>query len=50
MTLRTSIIILFVLLICATCFGQSSSRGSHPAGADVERVFGQPVRALSETL
>ena len=50
---RTPIIIVFVLLSCATCFGQSSYKGLTPGKstrADVERVLGPPVKKVSETL
>src|SRR5712664_585372 len=50
---RTLIVILFVLLSCAVCFGQSSFKGLTPGKAtrsDVERMLGQPVNKLSETL
>ena len=53
MTHRTSIIILFVLLGCAACFGQTAYDGLMPGRstrADVERVLGQPIRRISETL
>ena len=53
MTNKTSIIILLMLLSCATCFGQSSFKGLTPGKStkeDVERVLGRPVRQLSETL
>ncbi|CAN5583087.1 hypothetical protein BH20ACI3_BH20ACI3_38100 [soil metagenome] len=50
---RISFIILFVMLGWATCFGQSSFKGLTPGRstrADVERVLGQPVKEVSETL
>src|SRR5258708_9629169 len=53
MTHRTPVIVLFVLLSCATCFGQSSFKGLTPGKStrqDVERVLGQPMREFSETL
>src|SRR5438105_15696038 len=53
MTRGTSVIVLFILLNCCNCFGQSSFKGLTPgksAKADVERVLGQPVREISETL
>lgn len=53
MTHSTSIIILFVLLSCATSLGQTSFKGLTPGQStrqDVEGVLGRPVRELSETL
>src|SRR5438309_4973499 len=53
MTDRTSIIILFMLVTCATCFGQSSYKGLTPGKdtkAQAERVLGQPVKVVSPTL
>ena len=50
---RTSIIILFVLLYCAACFGQSTFMGLTPGKstrAEAERVLGQPVQRFSATL
>lgn len=49
----TSKIILFVLLSCAACFAQTSYKGLTPGKstrAEVERIFGQPLRNVSETL
>ena len=50
---RKSTIILFILLSCVTCFAQSSFMGLTPGQstrAEVERVLGQPVKKVSETL
>ena len=50
---QKSTIILFMLLSCATCFGQSSFMGLTPGKstrAEVERVFGRPVNSASKTL
>ena len=51
--MRTSTMILFLLITCATCFGQSSYKGLTPGKstrAEVERVLGQPVKTASATL
>ncbi len=53
MTNRTSIITLFLLLSCATCFAQTAYNGVTPGKstrADAERVFAKPVKNVSETL
>lgn len=45
--------ILFLLLTCAACFGQSTYMGMTPGKstrADIERILGQPVQSMSETL
>lgn len=50
---KISISILFVLLGCTASFGQSSFKGLTPGKstrAEVERVLGQPVREVSDTL
>ena len=50
---RILIIILSVLLSCAACFGQAEFHGltaGKSTRADVERVFGQPLKELSQTL
>ena len=50
---RTSLIILFVLLSCAPCLGQSSFRGLTPGKstrAEVARALGQPLPKVSLTL
>ena len=50
---RTLIIILFVVLSYVTCFGQRSFKGLTPGQStkdDVEKVLGQPINKLSETL
>src|ERR1700694_1306164 len=50
---RTLIMILLVVLSCAVCFGQTEFHGLTPGKstrADVERVLGQPVNKVSETL
>lgn len=51
--MRTSTMILFFLITCATCFGQSSYKGLTPGKstrADVERLLGRPVKSVSKTL
>ncbi|MGQ0762034.1 MAG: hypothetical protein ACT4OT_08460 [Acidobacteriota bacterium] len=53
MLLRTSCIILFVLLTCAAGFAQSTYKGLTPGTStrsEAERVLGQPVKNVSETL
>ena len=53
MTNKASIIILFALLSLVPCLGQSSYKGLTPGKstrAEAERVFGQPVKKVSETL
>src|SRR5881296_2214074 len=53
MTNKTFGVALFLLLAFATGFGQTTFKGLTPGKstrADVERVFGQPVKKLSETL
>jgi hypothetical protein len=50
---RTPIIILFAVLTCAVSFGQTSYKGLTPGKstrAEVERVFGLPVKSVSTTL
>ncbi|HEX6188076.1 MAG TPA: TonB family protein [Pyrinomonadaceae bacterium] len=50
---KTSIITVFLLLSGAACFGQTSYKGLAPGKstrAEVERVLGQPVNRVSETL
>jgi hypothetical protein len=50
---RLSLGILFLFLACATCFGQTSYKGLTPGTstrAEAERVLGQPVKNVSETL
>jgi hypothetical protein len=50
---KRPIVILFLLLVCVPCFGQSSFKGLTPGKstrADVARVLGQPLREVSETL
>lgn len=45
--------ILFLLLACASCFGQTSYKGLTPGKstkADVERALGQPTSQVSESL
>jgi hypothetical protein len=45
--------ILFLLLTCAACFGQSSYKGLTPGKstrAEVERVLGRPTSQVSESL
>ena len=53
MTNKISIIILFVVLCCATCFGQSSFKGLTPGQstrAEVEKILGLPLKQISDTL
>ena len=53
MTRRLFGIGFFVFISCAICYGQTSFKGLTPGKstkADVERVLGQAVRALSDTL
>ena len=50
---RNTLGILFLLLACVGCFGQSSYKGLTPGKsikADVERVLGKPVKSVSQTL
>jgi hypothetical protein len=50
---KTPFSILFLLLTCAACFGQSTYKGLTPGQStrvDVERVLGRPVKKVSETL
>ena len=50
---RIVFIILCLLVACGTCFGQSTFEGLTPGKstrADAERVLGQPVKKVSETL
>jgi tetratricopeptide (TPR) repeat protein len=50
---RILLTFLFLLLACAACFGQSSYKGLTPGKStrvEVERVLGQPVNKVSETL
>lgn len=50
---KTARIIIFLLLPCATCYGQTSYKGLTPGKstrADVQRVLGLPIRKISETL
>jgi hypothetical protein len=52
MTYKLFGILLFTLISCATCFGQSSFQGLTPGTStrnDVARVLGQPVRTISTT-
>src|SRR5881398_1309584 len=53
MSRRALIVSLFLLLSCAQCFGQRPYKGLTPGQStksDVERVLGQAVRQLTETL
>ncbi|CAN5582877.1 hypothetical protein BH20ACI3_BH20ACI3_38070 [soil metagenome] len=53
MSQRIAIIVLVVLLYCAACFGQRPFLGltaGTSTRADAERVLGQPVKKISETL
>lgn len=46
-------VIVFMLLACATCVGQTSYKGLTPGRstrADAERVLGRPVKEVSRTL
>lgn len=48
-----SFITLFILLSCATCFGQSSFQEITPGASkrdDVARILGQPVRSIGSSL
>lgn len=50
---RNLTIILFMLLSCATCFGQTTFQGITPGKstrAQAERVFGKPLQSVSQTL
>jgi tetratricopeptide (TPR) repeat protein len=53
MITRTASIVFLALLACIACHGQSSFQGltsGKSTRANVERVLGQPVRKVSETL
>lgn len=53
MTNRAFGIILFALVACSICFGQSSFKGLTPGRstrADAERILGRPVKEVSRTL
>jgi hypothetical protein len=50
---RLLMTIIFVTLSCVVCFGQSSYKGLTPGKStkpDVERILGQPVKNVSQTL
>src|ERR1700716_3084346 len=51
--MRNTLAVALLLLLCGLCLGQTSYKGLTPGKstrADVERVLGQPVNTVSETL
>lgn len=51
--MRTTLITLFILLSCSTCFGQSSFQEITPGEStldDVQRVLGEPLRQITNLI